>query len=128
MGLTGSGFRERDGFSASLTQSEVDTIGKKPSVLIVFEDCRHELHTTRSPQFLDLRNQHNLWSDSDYGSDVIIGLLDTEIWLERRSFFNRNLGLVLSGWKGACWWVLGSTGFARIWPFSSVLIGEPWWV
>ena len=72
------------------------------------KDRRHELHTTRSPQFLGLRNQRGLWSDSDYGFDVIIGLLDTEIWPERRSFFDRNLGLVSSRWKGACWWVLGS--------------------
>ena len=66
----------------------------------MFEDRRRELHTTRSPQFLNLRNQCDLWSNSDYSSDVIIGLLDTEIWPERRSFFDRNLG--------ACWWVLGS--------------------
>ena len=90
-------------------QSEADTIGKNPLVLVVFEDHRHKLHTTRSPQFLDLRNQRGLWSDSDYSSDVIIGLLDTEIWPERRSFFDRNLG--------ACWWVLGSTGFVG-WDFA----------
>ena len=81
-------------------QSKADKIGENPSVLVVFEARRRELHTTRSPQFLGLRNQRSLWFDSDYGSDVIIGLLDTEIWPERRSFFDRNLG--------ACWWVLGS--------------------
>ena len=90
------------GFSASLTQNEANTIGKNPSVLAVFEDRRRELHTTRSPQFLGLRNQRGLWSDSDYGSDVIIGLLDTGIWPERRSFSDRNLGPVPSRWKGAC--------------------------
>ena len=77
----------------------------------MFENYHRELHTTRSPQFLGLRNQRGLWSDSDYGFDVIIGLLDTEIWPERRSFFDRNLGLVSSRWKGACWWVLGLPGF-----------------
>ena len=81
-------------------QSEADTIGENPSILTVFEACCCKLHITRSPQFLGLRNQRSLWFDSDYGSDVIIGLLDTEIWPERRSFFDRNLG--------ACWWVLGS--------------------
>ncbi|KAK7840629.1 subtilisin-like protease sbt1.6 [Quercus suber] len=93
--------RERDGFSTFLTQSKADTIGKNPSVLAVFEDHRRELHTTRSPQFLGLRNQRGLWSDSDYDSNVIIGLLDTCIWPERRSFLDRNLGgreLV-----GGCW-------------------------
>ncbi|KAL3617198.1 hypothetical protein CASFOL_038945 [Castilleja foliolosa] len=33
-----------------------------------------------------------LWSESDYGSDVIIELFDTEIWPERRSFSDLNLG------------------------------------
>ena len=64
------------------------------------KDRRHEFHTTQFPQFLSLRNQRGLWSNSSYDSDVIIGLLNTEIWPERRSFFDRNLG--------ACWWVLGS--------------------
>ncbi|KAL0012998.1 hypothetical protein SO802_000067 [Lithocarpus litseifolius] len=29
----------------------------------------------------------------------------------RRSFSDRNLDPIPSRWKGACWWVLGSTGF-----------------
>ena len=77
-------------------QSEADTIGENPLVLAMFEDRRRELHTTRSPQFLNLRNQRDLWSNSDYSSDVIISLLDIEIWPEQRRFFNRNLGLVPS--------------------------------
>ena len=90
-------------------QSKADTIGENPSVLAVFEARRRELHTAWSPQFLGLRNQHGLWSDSDYGSNVIIGLLDTEIWPEWHSFFDRNLR--------ACWWVLGSIGFVG-WDFA----------
>ncbi|KAK8564735.1 hypothetical protein V6N12_058318 [Hibiscus sabdariffa] len=53
------------------------SLTNQPSMLIVFEDRRRELHTTRSPQFLGLRNQHGLWSDSDYGSDVRIDVFDT---------------------------------------------------
>ena len=68
--LIGSGFRERDGFSTSLMQSEADTIGENPSILAAFEAHHRELHITRSPQFLDLRNQRGLWSNSDYSSDV----------------------------------------------------------
>ena len=41
-------------------QSEADTIGENPLVLAMFEDRRRELHTTRSPQFLNLRNQRDL--------------------------------------------------------------------
>ncbi|KAJ4964041.1 hypothetical protein NE237_023980 [Protea cynaroides] len=90
------------GFSATLTPDQAATVLRHPSVLAVFEDRRRQLHTTRSPQFLGLRNQQGLWSGSDYGSDVIIGVLDTGVWPERRSFSDRNLGPVPSRWKGIC--------------------------
>ncbi|KAK9051920.1 hypothetical protein SSX86_028548 [Deinandra increscens subsp. villosa] len=90
------------GFSASITPSQASDLEKHPDVLAVFEDRRRELHTTRSPQFVGLRNQRGLWSESDYGSDVIIGVFDTGIWPERRSFSDLNLGPVPKRWKGVC--------------------------
>ena len=90
------------GFSATLTPDKVDSILQNPSVLAVFDDRRRELHTTRSPQFLGLRNQRGLWSESDYGSDVIVGVFDTGVWPERRSFSDLNLGPVPAKWKGIC--------------------------
>ncbi|KAH8498125.1 hypothetical protein H0E87_017159 [Populus deltoides] len=90
------------GFSAILTPDRAATLSQHPSVLAVIEDQRKQLHTTRSPQFLGLRNQRGLWSDSNYGSDVIIGVLDTGIWPERRSFSDVNLGPVPGRWKGIC--------------------------
>ncbi|KAL8128456.1 hypothetical protein V2J09_017611, partial [Rumex salicifolius] len=90
------------GFSASLTADQAAALNRHRSVLAIFPDRRRELHTTRSPQFLGLRTQRGLWSESDYGSDVIIGVLDTGIWPERRSFSDRNLGPVPTRWKGIC--------------------------
>ncbi|KAJ9132699.1 hypothetical protein P3X46_033539 [Hevea brasiliensis] len=90
------------GFSAAVTPDHATYLGQHPSVLSVFEDRRRQLHTTRSPQFLGLRNQQGLWSESNYGSDVIIGVFDTGIWPERRSFSDVNLGPVPARWKGIC--------------------------
>ncbi|XP_051146615.1 subtilisin-like protease SBT1.6 [Andrographis paniculata] len=90
------------GFSALLTPFQAASVLKHPSILAAFEDRRRQLHTTRSPQFLGLRNQRGLWSESDYGSDVIIGVFDTGIWPERRSFSDLNLGPVPKRWKGTC--------------------------
>ncbi|RAL49305.1 hypothetical protein DM860_012738 [Cuscuta australis] len=90
------------GFSASLTPSQAASVLRHPSVLASFEDRRRQLHTTRSPQFLGLSNQRGLWSESDYGSDVIIGVFDTGVWPERRSFSDLNLGPVPARWKGVC--------------------------
>ncbi|CAM8990765.1 unnamed protein product [Rhodiola kirilowii] len=90
------------GFSASLTSDQAASVLQNPSILAVFEDRRRQLHTTRSPQFLGLRNQKGLWSDSDYGSDAIVGVFDTGIWPERRSFSDLNLGPVPKRWKGVC--------------------------
>ncbi|KAK9287129.1 hypothetical protein L1049_015540 [Liquidambar formosana] len=90
------------GFSASLTPDQAASVVQHPSVLAAFEDRRRQLHTTRSPQFLGLRNQQGLWSDSDYGSDVIVGLFDTGIWPERRSFSAVKLGPIPTRWKGVC--------------------------
>ncbi|KAJ8767052.1 hypothetical protein K2173_012564 [Erythroxylum novogranatense] len=90
------------GFSATLTADHASSLADHPSVLAVLEDRRRELHTTRSPQFLGLRNQRGLWSESDYGSDVIIGVFDTGVWPERRCFSDVNLGPVPSRWKGFC--------------------------
>ncbi|KAF8406597.1 hypothetical protein HHK36_008685 [Tetracentron sinense] len=90
------------GFSATVSPDQAASILQHPSVLAAIEDRRRQLHTTRSPQFLGLRNKRGLWSDSNYGSDVIIGVLDTGIWPERRSFSDRHLGPVPTRWKGVC--------------------------
>ncbi|KAG9135027.1 hypothetical protein Leryth_011528 [Lithospermum erythrorhizon] len=90
------------GFSASLPPSSAAALLRHPSVIAAFDDQRRHLHTTRSPQFLGLRNQRGLWSESDYGADVIVGVFDTGIWPERRSFSDLNLGPVPKKWKGKC--------------------------
>uniref|UniRef100_A0ACD5XIH6 Uncharacterized protein n=1 Tax=Avena sativa TaxID=4498 RepID=A0ACD5XIH6_AVESA len=90
------------GFSASLTASRADELRRHPAVLAAFEDQVRQLHTTRSPQFMGLRARLGLWSLADYGSDVIVGVLDTGVWPERRSLSDRNLPPVPARWRGGC--------------------------
>eukprot|EP01018_Ginkgo_biloba_P019634 Gb_24050 [translate_table: standard] len=90
------------GFSAKLTPEQAVELEKSPGVLAVFPDQARELHTTRSPQFLGLRANGGLWPESDYGSDLVVGLLDTGIWPERQSFSDHGLGPIPKHWKGEC--------------------------
>ncbi|XP_010261833.1 PREDICTED: subtilisin-like protease SBT1.4 [Nelumbo nucifera] len=90
------------GFSAHLTQSQVAELQRIPGVLSILPDRPHQLHTTRTPHFLGLADTFGLWPNSDYADDVIIGVLDTGIWPERRSFYDSDLSEIPSGWKGTC--------------------------
>ncbi|KAG2728520.1 hypothetical protein I3760_01G209200 [Carya illinoinensis] len=92
------------GFSVKLSPSEAKTIESLPHVIsLIPEQVRH-VQTTRSPQFLGLRTTDSagLLKESDFGSDLVIGVIDTGIWPERKSFDDRDLGPVPSKWKGRC--------------------------
>lgn len=90
------------GFSASLSASRAEELRRHPAVLAAFEDRVRQLDTTRSPQFMGLRARLGLWSLADYGSDVIVGVLDTGVWPERRSLSDRNLPAAPARWRGGC--------------------------
>eukprot|EP00252_Welwitschia_mirabilis_P020808 TRINITY_DN517_c0_g5_i1.p1 TRINITY_DN517_c0_g5~~TRINITY_DN517_c0_g5_i1.p1 ORF type:complete len:793 (-),score=164.27 TRINITY_DN517_c0_g5_i1:522-2900(-) len=90
------------GFSVKLTKAQAEQLDKSHGVLTVLPDGVRQLQTTRSPQFLGLRPSGGLWPESDYGSDLVIGVLDTGIWPERKSFSDHELGPVPKHWKGEC--------------------------
>ncbi|KAL1553021.1 subtilisin-like protease SBT1.5 [Salvia divinorum] len=92
------------GFSAKLTPKLAQQLQKRPEIIGVFPDRERQLQTTRSPQFLGLTysNPGGLLTESDSGANVVIGVLDTGIWPERRSFHDEGLGPIPSNWKGEC--------------------------
>ncbi|KAJ0537237.1 putative cucumisin [Helianthus annuus] len=92
------------GFSAKLSALEASKLESISTVLSVIPEQVRHLHTTRSPEFLGLKTSDSagLLKESDFGSDLVIGVLDTGIWPERQSFNDRGLGPVPVKWKGTC--------------------------
>ncbi|CAH8359824.1 unnamed protein product [Eruca vesicaria subsp. sativa] len=90
-------------FSARLTPSQTSTLLLHPSVISLTPDQAREIHTTHTPAFLGFSDNNSpLWTNSNYGEDVIIAVLDTGIWPEHPSFSDSGLDPVPSTWRGAC--------------------------
>ncbi|MBA0788201.1 hypothetical protein Gotri_026804 [Gossypium trilobum] len=92
------------GFSAKLSPTEALKLQTLPHFIAVIPEQVRHLQTTRSPLFLGLKTTDSagLLKESDFGSDLVIGVIDTGIWPERQSFNDRNLGPINSKWKGQC--------------------------
>uniref|UniRef100_A0ACD5ZF41 Uncharacterized protein n=1 Tax=Avena sativa TaxID=4498 RepID=A0ACD5ZF41_AVESA len=96
------------GFAAMLTESQAETISKFPEVVAVKSNTFHKPHTTRSWDFLGLvddykpTQQPGLLQAAKYGEDVIVGVIDSGIWPESRSFDDNWYGPVPARWKGIC--------------------------
>ncbi|KAL4581191.1 hypothetical protein LXL04_017401 [Taraxacum kok-saghyz] len=91
-----------DGFSAVLTKSQLAQLEKMPGHLATFEEKLGQLHTTHTPKFLGLKKHAGLWPASNFGEDMIVGILDTGIWPESQSFHDKGMSEVPSRWRGAC--------------------------
>ncbi|XP_073006460.1 subtilisin-like protease SBT1.7 [Typha latifolia] len=90
------------GFSARLTLAEARAMARRGGVLSVNPEVVYELHTTRTPEFLGLDKQDGLFPASNSGSDVVVGVLDTGVWPERKSYDDTGFGPVPAMWKGTC--------------------------
>nr|CAD1825492.1 unnamed protein product [Ananas comosus var. bracteatus] len=92
------------GFSARLSPAAAAALSSAPGVVSVVPELVRRPDTTRSPQFLGLLPSppSAILADSDFGSDLVIGVLDTGISPSRRSFSDRGLSAAPARWRGAC--------------------------
>lgn len=90
------------GFSTRLTEAEARSLESQPGILSVLPEMKYELHTTRSPRFLGLDQNGEFFPESSSVSDVVIGVFDTGVWPESKSFDDTGLGPIPSSWKGQC--------------------------
>lgn len=96
-----------NGFAATLEEEKAAEIAKHPNVISVFPNRAHQLHTTRSWEFLGLEkygavHHGSLWEKARYGEDIIIGNLDSGVWPESKSFSDEGYGPIPAKWKGGC--------------------------
>ncbi|XP_058772826.1 subtilisin-like protease SBT1.7 [Vicia villosa] len=91
-----------NGFSTTLTVEEHRLLKSQPGILKVTPDKMYKLHTTRTPKFLGLDKISSLLPTLDKSSDVIVGVLDTGIWPESKSFDDTGYGPIPHNWKGKC--------------------------
>nr|GMD58874.1 subtilisin-like protease SBT1.8 [Ipomoea batatas]GME05348.1 subtilisin-like protease SBT1.8 [Ipomoea batatas] len=94
------------GFAAALGADEVERLRRSEAVVGVYEDSVYSLHTTRTPEFLGLDAGFGLGagrgSPEGAGQDVIVGVLDTGVWPESKSFDDSGMADVPARWHGRC--------------------------
>ncbi|KAD3641880.1 hypothetical protein E3N88_31104 [Mikania micrantha] len=90
------------GFAAKMTPDQAETMENLSGVLSVMPTGVLQLHTTRSPYFLGLRQDSGLWKDSSSGKGIIIGVIDSGIARGHPSFNDDNIPAPPSTWKGTC--------------------------
>ncbi|XP_019706758.2 subtilisin-like protease SBT4.3 [Elaeis guineensis] len=92
--------RSFNGLAAKLTKQEKEKLAGMEGIVSVFPSKNLKPHTTRSWDFL--RFPETVRRNPALESDVIIGMLDTGIWPESKSFSDEGVGPRPSKWKGAC--------------------------
>ncbi|KAK9270021.1 hypothetical protein L1049_025594 [Liquidambar formosana] len=90
------------GFSAVLSQDELQALKNSPGIISAYSDRTVTLDTTHTTDFLSLNPISGLWPASDYGKDIIIGVIDTGIWPESDSFKDDGMTQIPARWKGTC--------------------------
>ncbi|THG07405.1 hypothetical protein TEA_004845 [Camellia sinensis var. sinensis] len=91
-----------DGFSAVLSQSQLDQLEKMPGHVATYPETFGKLQTTHAPKFLGLEPNVGLWPATNFGDDMIIGVLDTGIWPESESFRDDEMPPVPERWRCIC--------------------------
>ncbi|OIV92857.1 hypothetical protein TanjilG_00991 [Lupinus angustifolius] len=91
------------GFSATLTHEEAQFLKSQPWILGVSPSKISKLQTTRTPKFLGIdKIIHKLPNLIANSSDLVIGIIDSGVWPESKSFDDTGLGPIPSTWKGEC--------------------------
>ncbi|KAG6507107.1 subtilisin-like protease SBT3.9 [Zingiber officinale] len=92
------------GFAAKLSKSQAQKIAELPEVISVKPSRTGKLLTTRSWDFLGVNyfESSGLLHKANYGENIIIGVIDSGVWPESKSFSDDGYSPVPTRWKGKC--------------------------
>ncbi|XP_071730856.1 subtilisin-like protease [Rutidosis leptorrhynchoides] len=90
------------GFAAKLSTDHVKVMETMDEFVSARPERVYKLHTTHTPNFLGLHQNLGVWKGSNYGSGIIIGLLDTGITPGHPSFNDTGVPPPPAKWKGKC--------------------------
>ncbi|PPR80744.1 hypothetical protein GOBAR_AA39966 [Gossypium barbadense] len=75
----------RAGFSACLTPAELEALKSTPGYVSSIKDRSVKVDTTHSFKFLGLNSNTGAWPVSNFGKDIIIGVIDTGSGLKTKA-------------------------------------------
>ncbi|XP_078159245.1 subtilisin-like protease SBT3.10 [Carex rostrata] len=114
------------GFAALLNESQAQILSEMPDVTSVTPNRMFTVHTTHSWDFLGLNynsKDNTLLQKANYGEDIIIGVIDTGISPESKSFDATGFGTAPKRWRGIC---QTGTSFGAM-NCSNKIIGARWY-
>ncbi|KAK4728629.1 hypothetical protein R3W88_021617 [Solanum pinnatisectum] len=90
------------GFAVKLSPDDLKEMEKMEGFISARPERLLDLYTTHSVNFLGLHQNMGFWNDSNYGKGVIIGVIDTGIFLDHPSFNDDGMPPPPTKWKGKC--------------------------
>ncbi|KAG8377582.1 hypothetical protein BUALT_Bualt08G0048100 [Buddleja alternifolia] len=90
------------GFSVVLSKDELEALKESPGFISAYNDGPVTPDTTHTYKFLSLNTASGIWPASQYGKDVVIGVVDSGIWPESQSFRDEGMTEIPARWKGIC--------------------------